>query len=411
MGSSNLANEAPTMRRLTTTTALFALLLAACGGAGDSADSAMPLRDIFSGDCANDGPTAYSAGIGDASQWSHVVPLGAMVGTHVTPVDHIYVYYPTGAENSAPGTFNVTSPADGTIVRVEDFRKSNGYPYADYRIVISHSCDLYSVFIHVGELQGPAAEAAEEAGRNGSWNGSIAVKAGEVIADESRNPGYDFSTFATDAMVDMLNVASYKEKENWKPYTANPFDYFPADVKAAYEAKTLRTAAPIGGTIFYDIDGTAQGTWFVKGTNGYRGAGDESATFDNNGKIARGYWDTHLAFAPHNIDPLAFIYSIGDWEGCPCQFMSKGNVDPSTVKAGGAPTVVDLVEFSASLPNDSPMDPRRPVRGYKLTAGPKVVGSVAFQVNADGSMTVEKRPGKDAASFTGFTADALTYVR
>ncbi|NBS37575.1 MAG: hypothetical protein EBS71_09465, partial [Actinobacteria bacterium] len=87
MGSSNLANEAPTMRRLTTTTALFALLLAACGGAGDSADSAMPLRDIFSGDCANDGPTAYSAGIGDASQWSHVVPLGAMVGTHVTPVD------------------------------------------------------------------------------------------------------------------------------------------------------------------------------------------------------------------------------------------------------------------------------------------------------------------------------------
>jgi hypothetical protein len=57
------------------------------------------------------------------------------------------------------------------------------------------------------------------------------------------------------------------------------------------------------------------------------------------------------------------------------------------------------------------MDLNRPVRGYKLTAGSSVVGSVAFQVNADGSMTVEKRPGKTAASFTGFSADALTYVR
>ena len=48
------------------------------------------------------------------------------------------------------------------------------------------------------------------------------------------------------------------------------------------------------------------------------------------------------------------------------------------------------------------------MRGYKETVESKVVGSVAFQVNADGAMTVEKRPGKDAANFT---ADALTEVR
>ena len=378
---------------------------------GQSGATGIPLTSILGGECDPNGPTSYSAGIGDASQWSHVVPLGAMVGTHVTPVDHIYVYYPKGANNSAPGTFKVTSPADGTIVRVEDFQKSNGYPYPDYRIIIAHSCDLYSVFIHVGKLQGPAEAAAADASRNGSWSGSIAVNAGDVIADESQNPGYDFSTFATDAMVDLLNPDSYREKETWKPYTANPFDYFPSDITAAYEAKTLRTAAPIGGTIFYDVAGTAQGIWFVKGTNGYRGVGDESANYDNNGKVARGYWDTHLAFAPDNVDPSAFVYSIGDWQGCPCQFMSKGNVNPTSVKAGGEPTVVDLVEFSYNAPDGSRMDPSQPVRGYKLAPGNKVVGSVAFQVNDDGSMTVEKRPGKDAASFTGFSADALTYVR
>jgi len=182
-------------------------------------------------------------------------------------------------------------------------------------------------------------------------------------------------------------------------------------VKSAYEAKSLRNVDPIGGTIFYDLDGTAQGIWFVKDTNGYRGKGDEKASYNNHGKIAHGYWDTHLAFAPDNVDPKSFIYSIGDWEGCPCQFMSVGNVDPSTIKAGGAPTVVDLVEYSYLAPDGSPMDPNRPVKGYTLQPSTSVVGSVAFQVNSDGTMTVEKRPGKDAASFTGFGADALTYVR
>ena len=134
---------------------------------GSSGSSAIPLKSILGGECDPNGPATYSAGIGDATQWSHVVPLGAMVGTHVTPVDHIYIYYPKGTNNSAPGTFKVTSPADGTIVGIEDFQKSNGYPYPDYRIVIAHSCDLYSVFIHVGELQGPAAQAAGDASRNG----------------------------------------------------------------------------------------------------------------------------------------------------------------------------------------------------------------------------------------------------
>jgi hypothetical protein len=381
------------------------------GSAPMEGGSALALKSVFGGECNSDGPKSYSAGIGDAAQWSHIVPLGAMISTHVTPVDHIYVYYPQGTENSPLGTFSITSPADGTIVSVEDFSKTNDYPYPDYRIVIAHSCDLYSVFIHVGELQGVAAEAASAAAASGSWSGSIAVKSGEVIADESQAPGFDFSTFATDAAVEMINPASYFEMESWKPYTANPFDYFPADVKSAYEEKSLRTADPIGGTIFYDLDGTAQGMWFVKDTNGYRGKGDQKASYNNHGKVARGYWDTHLAFAPDNVDPKSFIYSIGDWEGCPCQFLSVGNVAPSTINAGGAPTVVDLVEYSYVTPDGSPMDPNKPVKGYSLKPGTSIVGSVAFQVNSDGTMTVEKRPGKDASSFTGFGADALTYVR
>lgn len=128
---------------------------------------------FFVDECDSDGPKTYSAGIGDAAQMSYIDPLGAMITTHITPIDHIYVYYPQGSENSAPGTFMLTAPADGAIVSVEDFRKNNDYPYPDYRVVISHSCDLYSVFIHVGELQGVAAEAANAAASSGYWKGSI----------------------------------------------------------------------------------------------------------------------------------------------------------------------------------------------------------------------------------------------
>ena len=374
-------------------------------------DYSQSLKSVFGRECNQDGPKVYSAGIGDASQWSYIDPLGAMITTHVTPVDHIYVYYPQGSENSAPGTFMITSPADGAIIAVEDFQKTNDYPYPDYRVVIAHSCDLYSVFIHVGALQGVAAEAATAAAATGSWSGNIPVAAGEVIADESQTPGFDFSTFATASKTKMINPASYMTFESWKPFTANPFDYFPAEVTATYEEKSVRVNAPIGGTIFHDIEGSAQGVWFEKDSNGYRGKGEQKASYNNHGKVARGYWDTHIAFAPHHVDASTFIYSIGDWEGCPCQFMSVGNLNPSSVKAGAEPNVIDLVEYGYLLPDGSMMDPRSPVKGYSLTAGTSIVGSIAFQVNADGTMTVEKRPGKDAASFTGFGADARTYVR
>ena len=41
----------------------------------------------------------------------------------------------------------------------------------------------------------------------------------------------------------------------------------------------------------------------MKDTNGYRGKGDEKASYNNHGKVAHGYWDTHLAFAPDAVDP------------------------------------------------------------------------------------------------------------
>lgn len=375
----------------------------AAGGGGPT-----DLASILGGGSCDTGSNVdrYSSPIVDPTTVSYIDPLGAMTSTHVTPVDHIYVYYPEGAV--APDTNRILSPADGRVVAIEDFQLTNGYPYPDHRIVIEHSCSLYSVFIHVGELRGPLAGALVD----GRLVEPVAVHAGEQIADDSANPNFDFSTFDQHVELDLANPASYALAEQWKVYTANPFDYFPDDVRTAYEQLSLRTEAPFDGRIDWDLPGTAMGVWFVEGTNGYRGMGDQAASYDNHGQVAHGYWDTHLAIAPDSVDRSSFIWSIGDWEGCPCQFTSLDGVDPSTIVPSDTPTVVQLVERTYVQADGSPMDPAHPTKGRRVQAGTTVVGLLALQLHDDGSMTVEKLPGLTSPEqFTGFGPDALTYVR
>ena len=373
------------------------------GGGDASAGGDMTVAQaVGRGDCDKSSTVStYSASIGDVSKMSHVYPLGGMLTTHITPIDHIYVYYPQSAEDHsvAAGSYLVTSPADGIVTGIDDFQKTNNYPYPDYRVVIEHSCNLYSVFIHVGVLS-----AGLEIGSK--------IKAGDTIADDSYSPGYDFSTFDGTVNLQFINPTSYSQAESWKKYTANPFDYFPADIKAQWEAKSLRASAPFDGKIDWDMEGTAQGNWFVQDTNGYRGKGDQTASYDNHGKIARGYWDTHLAIAPDAVDDKTFIYSIGDWEGCPCQFMTPDNVDPKTITSSDtAPRVLQMVEFEYVNSDGSQWNPMKPTKGYTLKPEKSVVGLLVVQVMADGSMKVEKMPGVTKTAGVVFTDKAVTYVR
>lgn len=404
-GDSHIPERFP-MKNFVLPIALISLLLTACGGGPldeKSMEGANLERILGEGQCdSNSKIDRYSASIGDVSKMSYIYPMGGLSTSHITPIDHIYIYYPENSQTSvAKGTYLVTSPADGKIARIEDFQKTNNYPYPDNRVTIEHSCNLYSVFIHIGELA------------DGIRVGSK-VSAGQTIADDSQSPGYDFSTFDQTVKLAFANPASYNQSESWKPYTANPFNYFPAAIRGQLETKSLRSSAPFDGKIDWDKEGTAQGNWFEKDSNGYRGKGDQTASYDNHGKVAHGYWDTHLAIAPDAVDNNSFVYSIGDWEGCPCQFLSEGNVDPKTITSSATqPTVLRMLEFGMKNPDGSlMMDARAPKKGYTLFEGKEVAGLLAIQVMADGTMQVEKIPGKtDPESFTGFSDKMIIYVR
>lgn len=397
------------------------VLLAACNGSSgsssstnDDASNASLSRILGSGCDPASTLDHYTNSLGDVSKYDYIYPLGEMTTSHITPVDHIYVYFPgqttfgTNGSGLPADTYDITSPADGRIVAVDDFQASNQYPYPDHRVVIAHSCNLYSVFIHVGELKGAAAAAAI----GGEWHGSIDIRGGEVFADDSQHPGYDFSTLDSTRPATLANPASYAQSEQWKPYVVDPFPYFPTDVREQLDQKSLRASEPFGGRFDWDKPGTAMGNWFVQGSNGYRGRGDQAANYDNHGRVAHGYWDTHLAMAPDAVDNSAFIYSIGDWDGCPCQFMSTTNVDPSTITPSSTPTVLELVDPQYHDSAGAPMDFSRPTKGYTMTPRSNVVGVLAVQLLPDGTLKVQKMPGATSASaFTGFDASALTYER
>lgn len=386
-------------------------------GGGTSSAAANSLAEVFGKDKCSGTSTEITAGIIDPTKVSYFYPMGGMLTSHITPIDHIYVYFPSNSGQSIQkpaGTYLATSPAAGKIIAVEDFAKTNGYPYADYRVVISHSCNLFSVFIHVGKLTGAAAQIASKIGSSGSWAGSIAVKSGEAIADDSENPNFDYSLFdGTKKLKGFANLKSYAQTEQWKPWTADLLDYLPASLKSSYESKFLATASPIGGKIDWDKSGTAQGNWFVEKTNGYRGLGNQGAAYDNHGKVARGYWDTHLAIAPDAVDRNTTIFSIGDWEGCPCQFISKdSSITGASITSSSGVVVIELTEFNFQSPSGAMVSPSEPTKGYLVRSSGSVVGLLALQVQSDGNLKVEKLPGKTSKSeFTGFSSAAKLYTR
>ena len=84
----------------------------------------------------------------------------------------------------------------------------------------------------------------------------------------------------------------------------------------------------------------------------------------------------------------------------------------STIKSSSGVTVIELTEFEFKSPTGETVDRSQPTKGYKVVSSGPVVGLLAIQVNANGTMKVEKLPGKTSKSdFMAFSSAAKVYVR
>lgn len=355
------------------------------------------------------------------------IPYGAMIYDHVTPIDHAYIGIKTlniAAEARTEADYlPITAPADGVIIDVG----SLGSP-TSHRVIINHGCGVYTVYMVVNRLTGALADVAATVESQGYVSTTIPIKAGEEFGQQRDNP-LDFNVWAADVWLSGLaNPLAYIYADSWKPYTADPTRFFTPELAQQYSNIMQRTSEPRWGKIDHDVVGSASGNWFLQGTMGY--SGRAVSDYANASEPVRGgqvpgkttYAYGHLAIAPHEVDTQAWVFSTGWWQdpaGDPRQtFLVIGADQPTPDQLTSADGVVvyGLADGQRLDADGAPiqMDPARPMApmpvGYTMGMGP-AFGSVALQVNADGTLSVELFPDQPNVQITQLSEQQRIYQR
>lgn len=319
-----------------------------------------------------------------------LAPMGLAIYEHVTPADHMYIW---GANRNAPaGTYAVYAPAAGYITSISHRIAFEGVERNDYRVTFEHSGTFFSYYDLLDSID-PSLLTQVPGGfpRGGSRAVRIPVTGGQLVG-RIGGKSLDFAVVDITRPNSSFVVPDHYLAEPWKLFTVDPFDAFVPAVRTPLLARAMRTQAPRGGRIGYDISGRLVGNWFLEGTNGYSGI---STTPGN-------YWSGHLSIVYHYIDAGTIVVSLGTYAGGAArQFAVRGNSPlPDSVSKETGPVKYELINMGL-------IDGPTPLLG---TNG-AVQGTALFQVLDDDRLRVEIFPGQTAAQVAGFTAAARTYER
>jgi len=358
------------------------------------------LAQVFSrGQCVEREDVRFSAAPADVENVSHIYPLGLMTGSHVTPVDHQYYYW--ASLDVAVDAYPVYSPADGVVVEV-------GFQPPDYRVIIEHSCDIYTIWIHLEQFAGPLAYLDDNVWSSRPTYDRVPVKAGELIAYDGGTNGFDFSVHDGRVILPgFVRPGSYWS-EPWKIHTVDPYDLFEDPVGSSLLTKNVRQVEPLGGKIDHDIEGTLMGNWFVEGTDGYAGSTDPP--------VGTGYWTTHLAIAPDAIDPRAIIVSMPSF-GDHREQVAIGSLDPHPADVSVSTGLVTYELVGWSYVRESTGEgwggiTRPAYDDIIVEVYPQHVdGTILLRLLEDNRLMMEAFPGLRAHQVSGFTDAATIYGR
>lgn len=333
----------------------------------------------------------------------YIEPLGKVSDGHVTPTDH--QYWAPKDTRAADNTTDVVMPGDGTVVEISAMPsqyigdRQQQTAAEDHRLVISHSCQYFSIFIHIHKLSDALKSAVGDLAPNTSKRVSVDLKAGDALGKIGGNP-VDWTFMDTTKNLSGLITPKLYIGESWKIHTVDPLGVYTGDLKTKLEAASLRSKAPLGGKIDYDVKGALIGNWFREGTNGYSGADQQR------------YWDGHLSIAPDYIDGTTTIASIGNWDGKAAQYAVKGTFDASTITKAKGVVKLELITRSYVLPNGTNWTGNEtPGKGITVSQNATSVGTLLVQVEDGEKLKVERFVGKTPAQVSGFTAAAQMYER
>ncbi len=337
--------------------------------------------------------------------FDNLVPMGRMWDSHVTPTDHMYLQVSEQRERGL-----VKTPAAGTVIRIERFQNDQS-PFwdqsekePDIRVIIAHSCTLFSIYIHLGELSPKILEVTGDLAPGERWSSSggreIRLSAGEAVA-RFGGSSIDYSLHDETVILAGFQVPAHYDGEPWKVHTVDPFDYMSEELAADLRTKNERTVEPLGGQIAYDVPGTLAGNWFMDGTIDYGGGG---------GTDTQRYWNGHLSIAYDHVDPSQIRVSIGrdvglthdDCRVCGGVYAVNGNgPDPATV------TVADgIVRYELTGRHHASPDSRE-----RTVSDGNVLGTFLLRVLDGTSIRTEFAKGALASETGEFSSGAVIYRR
>jgi hypothetical protein len=375
----------------------------------------LPFAD-FPFSCAEFGKPEFTSAFFPPTLITAIIPMGKMAAhgsKHVTPTDHLYIHRELSA-----GDEYVLSPSNGFIVKIERFPNdlplnqtdesgrwlgdSGGPMVPDYRMIIMHSCTVFTIFIHLGELAPAIFETVGEIPLGRNWSprqeyDPIPVKAGEPIG-KFGSQSFDWSVHDADVVLNGFVVPEHYTSEPWKIHTVDPFDYYAEPIRAELLAKAIRGTEPRAGKIDYDIEGKIVGNWFIDGSVDYAGSGQPEL----------GYTKGHLAIAYGHIDSTQLRISIGadtgiDEDLCGICFGTYG------IKSNQPNPAIVGAEFG--LVKYELMSREEESRLIREQVGDVSLGAFLVQHLGNRSIRIEIIPGKTPDQVSGFSSAAVLYRR
>ncbi len=357
--------------------------------------------------CEGTGTVMFGTSPMDPKDVGDVLPYGAMIGDHVTPIDHMY--FSPIVFNSPRDTYEVRAIGDGVVtaisrrtIQVSDKGKGKAKP-EEYQLKFWHTCDFASYFDLVTSLSPRFKAEFDKHVQQGDWaKVEMKVTEGELVG-RIGGQTLDFAVFDYTKQLPGFIVPEHYLAESWKIHVVDPFQYFKEPVRSQLLALNPRQAEPRSGKLDYDVDGKLVGTWFKEGNNGLGDPGGENPST----------WRAHLSFAYDSIDPSGLMISIGDYAGETAQFGIKGNTPNWTgtdVNSGLQKYELANMEYYRSSTGGQ-WNRMTPFTDIKARPQTNAQGVVLVQMLEKRKIKFEAFPRKTADQVSGFTTKAVLYER
>lgn len=251
-----------------------------------------------------------------------ITPLGNLApSAHTFPTIHMYWNLKNSdeqEERSIAISSPFYAPSDMYITRmsrVKDIGDNGGLP--DYGINFYPCKEVYAYFDHLATVSEEIEAAFEAASEDfceeytlyyesGPRDWSYCRKEVELFIEEGEyigtvGGGKDQKALDVGIYDYRITAHTLANADRWEfyadgnlPYVTCPLDYFPDDIREAYESLIPKTAEPLCGEVVQDLPGTAQGNWFPEGTSSHFGTENE-----------------FLALVHDNYNPDQPVFSIG----------------------------------------------------------------------------------------------------